>query len=1093
MHSKDRLPRRLVRHALVLGGLAFVLGSTVAVPASPAAAGAVGSPPPAPSKAPSSSPSPSFLPSPTPLPTATPMLAPSLAPSWGPPVPNAGATPTPSPSPTPSPTPAPGAEGETPGPAGHPEYITVKGGPIRFTVTGNLSLGAQGQQSSYGGIATGATPTPTSSPQNVIEQLQNNNTQVASASAGFTADISRRTATTVTDIRIPLTFANQGSSQFGTALASYSTPKYTILYGSQPITLFGQLPLGSTQRGFAFIYPTAFGDVTFFEGPAAGAQNELIDLYGLRIRDVAGQTFYEVGVTTGDGPFTGVSRTLTFGAATSRGPLSLITEGAWQERSGGDGSPNGLAGQVQISDGGGSSDAQFTLRHMPDEFVAYGAGEIFGDNYADATITRTAGANDIGLDASWERIGSSATQTTTTRLVSLLYSGALFRSGQYGFNLSQQATFTPASGSVQSTSLLENQASIDLTQQLAGFSTSTNVQLTRSIEDPEGVQAFRSLGGLLSRPLGHWIFTGTFFSQRTTTSTTAPQSQTLVGFGVGRTFGKTSFELTGSSTHTVSSTSDAIQRLPLLSVGRQISPVVSVQASLGYQTLEDKLNPASDGHSRVFNFQINAPFAYGSGLTTGRTDPRLPATITGRVQYATLGTGLAASFTTAGATNGGISNVQVILDDKYLQRTDLTGDFAFAFVSPGQHQLRIESASIPRGLTVDQPVATLTLQGGQTTQVTFQVGNFGGILGKVYGVDASGREIPLANVKLRLNGEKYAQTDGTGTFGFGGLATGSYSVEIIENTIPASAAFDPKDLVQKVQVHTGGYTKMTFNAQPLGSISGTIMYGPEMLPDYKGGVANVYVVAEPGEHAAIDEDDGTFIIDNLPPGDYTVSVDPETLPEAMGAKPESMSAHLASGQQVHDMAFTVGRFEKKVVFSFLGGGSGGAVTTARLLEQRLPPNGTTSVVVSAPQSAKAVTVTSFNNTHIALTYDKSRKAWVGEIAVPADAPAGQYPIDAAVASGTSPAGVTLTVDPKIPLAIMQMTPPHPEKGDTVLVKARFLVDAREGDKIQWEDGQTTVLGKPVSGRVFTFNLRISLRPLHGALLTKRGTLPIEIM
>ena len=561
------------------------------------------------------------------------------------------------------------------------------------------------------------------------------------------------------------------------------------------------------------------------------------------------------------------------------------------------------------------------------------------------------------------------------------------RSGQFGLNLTQQATFTPGSGQIASTSLLENQAGLDLTQSIAGFATSANAQLTRSIEEPGGVQAFRSLGGLLSRPLGRWIFTGTFFAQRTTTSTDSPQSQTLLGFGIGRTFGKRSFELTGSSTHTVSSTSNAIERLPLLTVGRQISPVISVQASLGYQLLHDQLNPASDGHSRVFNFQINAPFAYGSGLTTGRSDPRLPATITGRVQYAALGTGFAASFATAGAANGGISNVQVILDDKYLQRTDLTGDFAFAFVSPGQHQLRIEGASIPRGLTVDQPVATLTLQGGQTTQITFQVGNFGGILGKVYGTDENGHEIPLSNVKLRLNGEKYAQTDGTGTFGFGGLAAGTYSVEIIENTIPATAAFDPKDLVQKVQVHTGGYTKMTFNAQPLGSISGTITYGPEMLPDLKGPVANVYVIAEPGDHAAIDSDDGTFIIDNLPPGDYTVSTDPETLPEAMGAKPESLQIHLAPGQQADGAAFTIGRFEKKVVFSFLGGGTAGAVTTTRLLEQRLPPNGTTSVVVSAPESAKAVTVTSFNNTHISLTYDKARKAWVGEIVVPADAPA----------------------------------------------------------------------------------------------------------
>ena len=62
----------------------------------------------------------------------------------------------------------------------------------------------------------------------------------------------------------------------------------------------------------------------------------------------------------------------------------------------------------------------------------------------------------------------------------------------------------------------------------------------------------------------------------------------------------------------------------------------------------------------------------------------------------------------------------------------------------------------------------------------------------------------------------------------------------------------------------------------------------------------------------------------------------------------------------------------------------------------------------------------------------------------------------------------------------QMTPPHPEKGDTVQVRARFLVDANEGDKIVWEDGQTTVLGKPISGRVFTFDLLISLRSLHSA-------------
>ena len=58
-------------------------------------------------------------------------------------------------------------------------------------------------------------------------------------------------------------------------------------------------------------------------------------------------------------------------------------------------------------------------------------------------------------------------------------------------------------------------------------------------------------------------------------------------------------------------------------------------------------------------------------------------------------------------------------------------------------------------------------------------------------------------------------------------------------------------------------------------------------------------------------------------------------------------------------------------------------------------------MVTAPESAKDVNVTSFNNTHVALTYDKTRKEWVGEIEVPADAKEGQYPMDVSVASGTS--------------------------------------------------------------------------------------------
>ncbi len=66
-------------------------------------------------------------------------------------------------------------------------------------------------------------------------------------------------------------------------------------------------------------------------------------------------------------------------------------------------------------------------------------------------------------------------------------------------------------------------------------------------------------------------------------------------------------------------------------------------------------------------------------------------------------------------------------------------------------------------------------------------------------------------------------------------------------------------------------------------------------------------------------------------------------------------------------------------------------------------------------------------------------------------------------------------------------------GQTVTVRARFLVDVHPGDKITWEDGTQTVLGKPVSGRVFTFQKQLTLLPLHGLLLTPRGPIPIELL
>ena len=130
---------------------------------------------------------------------------------------------------------------------------------------------------------------------------------------------------------------------------------------------------------------------------------------------------------------------------------------------------------------------------------------------------------------------------------------------------------------------------------------------------------------------------------------------------------------------------------------------------------------------------------------------------------------------------------------------------------------------------------------------------------------------------------------------------------------------------------------------------------------------------------------------------------------------------------------------------------------------------------------------------VKLAYDKGSEKWIGDIDVPEKTAAGQYPIGGKRPWDAGHDSAALIVDPKMPLAIVQYLPKNAPIGATVTVRARFLVDVRAGQTITWSDGTTTVLDKPVTGRVFTFRKLLTLLPLHGALLTPHGTIPIVLL
>ena len=1001
-------------------------------------------------------------------------------------------------SPAPSPTPPPKAK-----------LVERSGGPLSFNVSGSLSLGESSTNSTFGqtGFFTptpgpNGTPTPGPFP---FQQAATTSQNTAELGAGFTADVSRRTATTMTDLKFPFGFSANGTSSLGTPQFLYSTPKYSLGYGAQQLLALGQLQLGSTMRGFSFILPERYGQATFYEGPALGPDQETDKLAGVLVQQARGAALYEGGFTYANGPEAGKLKMIEFGGATAGHNLSLIAEGAWQSRSGGDGSPHGIAAQVRLDDLGKNGECATSLRGVPDQFVSFSSGEVYSDRYAD--VNCHSAHLPIFVDVNYEKTGDATFGVTEQRVETISYSP----SAKFG---GMAFTFTRQDANSAGETLWSNTGAVSLATQFLHTTATLGGQFQRSLDDGASNEA-ESVLASLRRAVGRHLSFGLTGQIQKSSQIAAPPSpeatatpfgvlapavglQKGFSFDVAQQWKKTTVQVGETITRTISDSSDAIQRTPLINLTQRISPVISVTTSFGYQTLRDRLNPAANGHSRVFSISVNAPFTYGNTSVSGRVDPRLPATISGKVLIAgsnATGSGGNSNFATFGNSSGGVGNVLVTLDNRYVQRTDVTGGFQFSFVPPGQHQITIDNTSIPRGFTASNPVQTINVQGGQAATASFYIGTFGGILGHVYGTDPLGHPIPLSNVQLRVDGGTYAQTDSSGAFGFGGLSAGQHVVTVIPQSIPASADFSPSDLVQKVSVSDGQYSTLDFHAQLLGSIAGTILFAKDMGKQAGVGVLNAYVVAEPGDHASIDEDDGSFIMDNLPAGDYTISVDPETIPAGLGAAPDSVTVHLGPGEHYSGIQFSVGRYEKKVVFSLLSGGAATPAPSApaiRLSETRLPPRGTGSVEISAPADAQDVFATAFGK-RITLAYDKEIEKWLGEVEVPVHASAGEYPVDGSVHGTAVTPAAKLTVDPKLPLVTVQFLSHNNVVGQTATVRARFLVDVHAGDKITWEDGTQTVLGKPVSGRVFTFQKQLTLLPLHGLLLTPRGPIPIELL
>ena len=886
----------------------------------------------------------------------------------------------------------------------------------------------------------------------------------------------RRTERTAFSITNAFGYGGGGLAGGG-LIVDYRTPGYGLTYGQVTGPADSQLQIGGIARGLALSIPVRNGDVSYIAGTAAQQSSTLSEtfrVFGVRRDWNALGGFLGLGAYYGAGE-QGVGRESIADVGFRRygATLSTDAEAAVSSTAGIPGVSPGprLATAFQADLQGKSTFTTLSLKFDPAGFQSL-TDTVDGGFTADLAVRRHSerfGDLNLELQHTDERLDTSvqhADQMTFSGGKSWKNVGVQYVAGLQGTRL-------------DGTTSLQRTGALTLTETLHTLSLFETIQAT-STSQSSGAAAQQQIALGASRP----FFGGSLayqFSRSDSTGTGGSNgTASAQALSYRRSIGRKLDAQISQSFQTSANNGVPAQLIDTgISLVRRLSNVVAVQLSADrfHQT------GVGGGNGTSFAASLVGPFGFGQPQNAvGRANPNMPAVIRGIVTYSTA----SSPFAYNAPTLRGFNNALVILDGRISQRTDSSGQFEFRFVPQGTHTIRIDSATITPGLIVDREYQTVSVLGGQTTSIQFNVGNFAGVTGIVAAQDANGAKQPLGNVGIAVDGIQAVTTTPDGHYQIGRLSPGAHTISIVESTVPSTVQFIA-DKKKTVTVTAGTSTPLNFYAAPLGKITGSVVAPADGGFGALTGLKNVYVVAEPGEHAVITDDDGSFIMDNVPAGTYTLTVDPDTIPDGLGvlSGPDG-PLDVQAGLPVSGVVFKLGPAAKNVVFTY---SDGRRVPIQVSFTPAIAPPGSL-LRVTARTSAKDVTALAAESDVFGtfpLRLDAKTGAWTGTVLVPPLAK-GDYAFTVtAHRTDVTEAAALVPVDPRVPLYVVRLKPAQPGPRQTAQVTLKSLGPAEEGDTLTFEDGYKITLPKP-TGHLFVFDVRIWSKglPYSATLSTKRG-------
>jgi hypothetical protein len=200
-----------------------------------------------------------------------------------------------------------------------------------------------------------------------------------------------------------------------------------------------------------------------------------------------------------------------------------------------------------------------------------------------------------------------------------------------------------------------------------------------------------------------------------------------------------------------------------------------------------------------------------------------------------------------------------------------------------------------------------------------EVNSYGAVYGRVYqDLNLNGRfdpgvDLPQANVKVRVDGNRYVVTGPDGNFRLDTVQTGDHTVYLDLLSVRADLTL-LDGARQQVALVSKRDSVVDFRLVRTGRISGVVWFDLNengRLDEGEQPLADVRIVTDSGRDTMTDAN-GYFLIGDLPPGEHLVLIDEKTLPDQMKSARGSLSVKVLAGSETSDTTFPITRVPAEV-------------------------------------------------------------------------------------------------------------------------------------------------------------------------------------